>query len=382
MKKHLFIMLAMVLALFTLVACGNSNNDSESSSNVNNSGGFANESDDSGNNDHNQVSGTTEGAETGTSGNIGIDSNARGNSSGNLFTGGRFALYDNRIFFSNPDSADTALSLYSMNIDGSDITQISRISQAAYINIIGGRVYLRTGGNRGSLISIHPDGTDRQTLINDGIIGRVTVVGDNVYFQRLDRLYSVNLDGSDMQRIVESASNTNIIGNRVLFSAPLTVDGVTADNATIYSMNIDGTGEQRIGDAADNIIACNDWLYVQTGRQDDTGWYTVFYRMRHDGSGKEELAYFAISVQYMFVHGDRIFFTDTARRSGGETFGGRVHSIRIDGTDFQVLTDFPTNSMAILGERIYFIGIDDDNGGARSGVYSMRLDGTDIRKYL
>jgi len=381
--KRLLVIGLMVFALFTLAACGGNGDVAYTPSQESTLEQPPLQESPENHPPENQPP-----QESDSVGNAAIDSNAHGNSPGNLLTWGRFALYGNRIFFGNPDSETGFLTLYSMNIDGTDIRQVSFLS-GEFINVIGGRIFFRagTGVHNSPIMSIRTDGTDMQTHIEGEAIGHVIVAGDRIYWHTSQfggNLNSVRIDGTDRQQITESSTrSTNIIGDRIFFS--IGVDGAAngdVDAGNLFSMNIDGTNRLSIRDAAsNNIIVDNAYVYFTAGHFDadlrlD---YTEFYRMRHDGSGQEMVARVDMRVAFMNVHGDRVFFTDPLYVSRGETYGGKIHSIGIDGTDFRTLTDFPARNMAILGDRIYFNR--DENGGS-TGVYSMRLDGTDIRKYV
>ena len=148
----------------------------------------------------------------------------------------------------------------------------------------------------------------------------VNAVGDRVFFHRDNsggRLYSANLDDSDIRQITEtSIDNTNIVGDRVFFSQTNRITAGVEYVGGLFSINIDGTNKQRIYEfvsySIGNIDADDDYVYILASAPIDDGFgHNQLYRMRHNGSGIEKIASIDMSVQYMILCGDRIIFTDT-----------------------------------------------------------------------
>lgn len=139
---------------------------------------------------------------------------AIGNTTGNLYNGGAFCQYEDRIYFANP--ADNNY-LYSMKLDGSDV-QLEYKDMVSYIQIINGYIYyIRT--NRASTdVVLHGSlygifrmkiGSDKPLCLYTGIVESMVVCGDYIYFRSYDekeqiQFKKVKVDGEELSIVSEN----------------------------------------------------------------------------------------------------------------------------------------------------------------------------------
>jgi len=120
---------------------------------------------------------------------------------------GYMQVYGNRIFFTEHNGVDFIL--HSMKTDGTDKQKLS--DDATYeIYVAGGRIYYLNGSDDNKLYSINIDGSGRQKLTDFTYAFYMSVLGDRIYFMGKEdegfdykalRLYSMNLDGSDVRLV-------------------------------------------------------------------------------------------------------------------------------------------------------------------------------------
>ncbi len=144
------------------------------------------------------------------------DDYVNGNTAGNLYNGGLFCEYGDRIFFAN--TADGG-KLYAMNADGSDAVKLSD-DIASFINADENYVYYvrNNPGNDGtgafsffsintdSLLRIDHDGGHELILDPDPSL-YAALVGNYIYYIHYDSekdassLYKVKIDGSERTQV-------------------------------------------------------------------------------------------------------------------------------------------------------------------------------------
>jgi hypothetical protein len=136
-----------------------------------------------------------------------------GNTAGNLYNAGLFCESNGTVFFANPDDG---YSLYSMDLDGSNLKKLSS-DNVMYINADSNYIYYVRNNEKGttsygfftfnnnSLCRMTRDGKDIIVLDPDPCI-YATLIGNYVYYLHYDTeeattLYKVGIDGEDRQQV-------------------------------------------------------------------------------------------------------------------------------------------------------------------------------------
>jgi uncharacterized repeat protein (TIGR03803 family) len=241
---------------------------------------------------------------------------------------GGVAVSDGRIF-GTTDANASGGTIYSLNLDGSDYTMLHEFP---------------LDGSEGTL------GIGKPVVVGNSVYG-VTLTGFSPNFG--GTLWAIDRDGSNFRLLHEFANGATganpqdgprFFGDRLYGTAKTAGPG---SFGTLYSINLDGTDFQILHDFSDSTVGKNGKLPLSAPIQ----------------------------------LGTRLFGTTLA---GGALGGGTVYSVKMDGTDFQIVHSFPTETypeagvIAIDG-RLYGTmtnGGDFDNHGA---VYSLNLDGSDFK---
>ncbi len=168
-----------------------------------------------------------------------------GNTSGNLFNGGLFCEYNDRIYFSNLKDDGT---LYSMDLDMLNFKKISN-DRAEYINATGSYIYYSRMNHKkekskpsvfafrnAGLYRINLNGRNTKSL-NDNPSGLLNVYGNNVYYQHYTnedglKFYKVGIDGSGEKKLSDEGILPMTIDDSVLYYS-----GTKKDHY-LYSMNL------------------------------------------------------------------------------------------------------------------------------------------------
>jgi len=254
---------------------------------------------------------------------------------------GHINVVDGVIYYLNFSDPDTLGAIYRMNIDGSDQQQILsgregqvmqiivvdnqvfhsrlhhfgecgifvmqtdgynsinltpnyRVQPMNNINIIGDYIYFnRGGGSFGDLLRIDIDGSNIQT-IGEGRFAPSIVHNDIILFTKVldfypDLLYSMNRDGSNLQRLTNHGVFAfNIADDRIFFIKCGGEIMFRASPGKLYSMDIDGSDIQRISDYyVWGIIILGDEVFFPAREMPEEEW--MLFRMNLDGNNKRRV---------------------------------------------------------------------------------------------
>lgn len=164
------------------------------------------------------------------------DSNAVGNTAGNLNNGGLFCEYKDKIYFSNPYDLNR---LYIMN---SDCTNAKRLNEdrATYINVFGDYIYYtRNNYNadnkesvfKGLLFGLYRTdlkGEKPKALYNHQS-SMVSLSGNYIFYQQYDSesalsLYKIKIDGSEHIQISDDDLNPSSVFNGKVYTSNIGKD--------------------------------------------------------------------------------------------------------------------------------------------------------------
>ncbi len=252
-------------------------------------------------------------------------SDERGNLSGNLISGGKFAHRGDWVYYSNFDGK-----LFRMRPDGSARTKICDDSCES-INVVEDWIYYISYSG---ICRIKTDGTRKELLLKE-LCSFIRVVDGTIYYGRYHSLlkryqiYKMNLDGG---------SHVKICGNRCNQLA-------VSEDSIIYAKE-PGPIARKIAEFIDNAI------YF-----DERSVCMKLYRIGMDGRNKELL----VSECYHFdVQDDWVYYS---------CIDG-LNRVRLDGAYHSTLTGTSCDRFIISGEWIYFTKNDFE-----IGIYRMRNDG-------
>jgi|GEM_PF-1258545 len=177
-----------------------------------------------------------------------------GNSMANISNGGYCAISGEWIY------CTIAGKLHKMRLDGKEKTKLTD-ENAMFINVYGDWVYYYDGGyyyEGGDIYRIKTDGTNKQLLVTVNEKGTdwedlevcrmLIVIDDIVYYDKGDRLYSMNLDGSGTKGITpKDTGEFYIIDDIIYYRQSLDTTSEIGDNdAELHKVGLDGKGDVKL----------------------------------------------------------------------------------------------------------------------------------------
>ncbi len=263
------------------------------------------------------------------------DDYVNGNTAGNLYNGGLFCEYGDKIFFANTSDGGK---LYVMNADGSNAKKLSD-DIASFINADENYVYYvrNNPGNNGSgafsffsintdsLLRIDHDGGHELILDPDPSL-YASLVGNYIYYVHYDTgkdassLYKVKIDGSERGQVRPNPYFTCCANGQYLYYNGVSTDHyiwrldtatdsdgmlyggncwmpIVEDGTIAYFMDCDtdyklskvdlmtGKAETLCDDRLDWFNVYGTYIYFQRSSADAP----ALCRIRTDGSGYEEI---------------------------------------------------------------------------------------------
>lgn len=140
-----------------------------------------------------------------------------GNTTGNLYNGGMFCVYDGFVYFSNPDDNGR---LYRMKEDGSGSERIGKDSVSC-LNICNGYVYYVRDNMAGSVSFVSVDmshgvsrlklGDKNAEVLHNGISDALMLCGNDLYYRAYSKstggyyMRKVGIDGSTDESLFEKS---------------------------------------------------------------------------------------------------------------------------------------------------------------------------------
>ncbi|HEY1603636.1 MAG TPA: choice-of-anchor tandem repeat GloVer-containing protein [Pirellulales bacterium] len=234
------------------------------------------------------------------------------------------------------------------------------------LTVVGGKIYGTTGldgpGMRGVIYSMNQNGSGFQVLakvsdtggsssigglVSDGSKLYGTTVGQDGVYSGSPTIFSLNLDGSDLQPLhtyagLDGSSPVTLVGSKLYGTT--SSDGAN-DRGTVFSMNLDGTG------------------------------YQSLYSFDASNSGGSQLT----------LIGSKLYgIGETGTNFNNEA--GTIYSINLDGTGIQTLHALPgataSSQLTVIGSTIYGTTPTPSNpalAGPNASIFSMSLDGSNFQ---
>jgi uncharacterized repeat protein (TIGR03803 family) len=323
---------------------------------------------------------------------------------------------------------DTCGVIFRIKPDGTGDTVLHTFKKADGSSPEFGRLYYdgtylygtTTGGglhNQGNVFRIKPDGTSYTDLYDfaDGGQSTGSVISDGTYLYGTEFIGGTLYDGSVFRIKPDGTGDTTLHSFKITdgqnpygalcydgkYLYGTTWEGGTHNFGVIYRLKTDGTGDTVIYNFPDGAYGLNPlagvvtdgaYLYGTTpsgGLTADGG--GVVFRIKNDGSGDTVLHSFlgdAFSdasnpYQGLLLIGGYLYGTTQEGGSGN----GTVFSIRIDGTNYDILYDFNGEPDGVNPEAglesdgIYLYGTTVGGGTNNQGiVFKCQMNPTGIKK--
>lgn len=290
-----------------------------------------------------------------------------GNWAGNLYNGGLFCEYENKIYFSNDDD-DGAL--YVMN---NDLTNVKKLNddKATYINLDDNYIYYVRANNTkenhtGSILMFFSNGVYRRNhygkdlkMISHYPAAGLSLSGNYLYYQRYDveqglDFYYSNIDGSGEILITDDATfPADIHDNYLTYSGSLSEHNLNFMNlATLESTTL------MKANSAYPITFGNFIYYLNL--DDD---YTI-YRAAIDGSSSEKVVDARCSTYNITLDGLYLYYQiDDAKKNG-------IHRVNLSTMVDEEILDGNFKQIHVTDHYVFFKEFNNEK------VYMLASNGT------
>ncbi len=190
--------------------------------------------------------------------------------------------------------------------------------------------------------------------------GFVLQMNDKIFYlnwQDENRLYSMNLDGSERKQLTkESVDTMNGLDGWIYYTN-------FSDQSKLYKIRADGAKRSCIYPwQVDALNICGEWLYF-TNLSD----LRQIYKLKTDGSHETQLN--QDESRNVLVAAGWIYYNNS-------TDADCLYRIRLDGKERTKLTDFNPGIFWLEGNQVYFCNAADDGK-----LYTMSVEGKEIRLF-
>ena len=196
----------------------------------------------------------------------------------------------------------------------------------------------------------------KSTLLCDGNVSALNVVGDWLYFVDKARDYSIfkmKLDGSDYSRVKDTmATNLIVIGDKMFFIN-------WNDECRVYTMNTDGSKLKKLSDTSTEMLYCYGTSLYINDRNDESN----FYRLSLDGEKQTLMGY--EPVYFVSGYDNNIYF-----RHGNDELN--IWRMTEDGSVYEPLNNSRSGYINVSDGYVFFVDFA-DNGS----IIRMNEDGSE-----
>jgi len=299
------------------------------------------------------------------------ENEARGNTVGNIATGGIVAQSGDWIYYTTKSAENKGL--FKIRTDGTDITKLSD-DYSIYINVLGDWVYFSNESDGYKLYKIRTDGTDK-TKLNDDHSEFINVVGDWAYYVNRDDsccIYKIGIDGSGRNKVNDEVSSfINVVGGWIYYANGAR-NALFYERFPLHKIRTDGTDRTVINnkDQVEYINVVGDWVYYVSANYVGHG---DIYRIRTDGTAREMLVNYTLGESFemrLNVSENWMYY----RKDYSGFQGEHLCRARLDGTGIEELVDGDSWEFGVVDEWIYYFNYMDNYN-----AYKFRIDGTELQ---
>lgn len=277
--------------------------------------------------------------------------NISGNTPGNLFNGGLFSQFGDKIYFSNykDDGA-----LYVMDLEGNHFEKLSS-DKVGHINVLGKYIYYirnkkSKDANSKNGLDFNSNGIFRIDLKGNNIKALydkpstfMNVHGNYVYYRHYDKdeltFYSVKIDGSEEKKI----SNLPII--------PISI----FDNILYYSKtkNANSIIKMNLNDGSTNTLYSDENTYAPVVNGDFIYFISIsdnysIKRIHLDGSNPKTIVKDSCSTFNISPDGKYLYY------QVDDTISNRICIMNLETGEVTTLLDGDYKEIHIAGNNVYF----------------------------
>ncbi|HOT78201.1 MAG TPA: chitobiase/beta-hexosaminidase C-terminal domain-containing protein, partial [Candidatus Wallbacteria bacterium] len=256
--------------------------------------------------------------------------------------------------------------------DGTDTSEV--FTAVFAISRTNGKILFDQLGPK--ICSINPDGSGLTELTNSGGYPTASHDGSKIYCQGDDGLYFMNVDGTAMTKINNTAVKFDCPmlspnGAKIVYAFP-----TTDMNYDIYTIDADGSNIKQLttGEYEDYLPQWSpDGTKILFKRREPVSGNEFIYVMNADGSGQTELAGSAFSASWS-PDCQKIAY------SWGDGMNNEIFVMNFDGTNkINITNDASSDFMPAWspdGSKIAFYST--RNGF--TNIYVMNQDGTNVNQ--
>ncbi|WP_051621016.1 DUF5050 domain-containing protein [Paenibacillus sp. UNC451MF] len=271
------------------------------------------------------------------------------NSFFNVTNGGLVAVQGDWIYM-NPDGKK----LVKVNKNGGEEIKLTG-DNARSINVVGEWLYYAVAND--GIYKIKTDGTQRSQIVDaPHALNTIWVKDNSIYYvhqlfqvregtmggnDRHNGIYKINIDGTGDQLLVSGKINYYMAlnGNKIYYL----MEGEATNN--LYAMNLDGSEQVRLQADVSRMTVIDGWIYMVQNNSyqlnkmslDDSVVIPVY---------TAEKNIIALSYRDGWIY--------LVRGSFGIQGAATIERIRVDGSDFEKLTEARAWSLYFAGKTLYF----------------------------
>jgi hypothetical protein len=188
---------------------------------------------------------------------------------------------EDQIFFINRSSNHR---IYRIGTNGGGLTRITE-DRADSLVLSSGWLYYPNLSSNSRLYKIRTDGNER-TRVVDTHVRSINVIEPWIVFSGFrGDIWRVKPDGTGLTRIIgQLGIRVNVSNGRIFYT-------VSGDNHQVYSINLNGTDLRRVVSGTDGGSIAGSWMYFLTISPERGTPPQWTYRVRLDGTQRERVVY-------------------------------------------------------------------------------------------
>ena len=299
--------------------------------------------------------------------------NVSGNTPGNLFNGGMFCQFNDKVYFSNYKDNG---SLYVMDLEGNNFKKLSE-DHVGHINVLGKYIYyVRNNKNKDtnseSVLNFNSNGIFRIDfkgnnikMLYDNPCTFMNVHGNYVYYQHYDKegltFYSVKIDGTEEKKISpQPIMPISIVDNNLYYSKIGDANPISKANLSDESTSIIYKDE----DTYAPVVQDNFIYFISISDN-----YSI-KRIHIDGSNLETVVKESCSTFNISNDGNYLYY------QVDDTVNNRLCIMNLQTGEVNTLKDGDFKQIHITGNYVYFTDFNEQHTyylpiGATNGMYTF-----------